>query len=75
MPEDTKQSRQRTEGSQGTGEPAWFTRANAALARETNDTVRAIAARTLEPGLPMADFGRLLAEAARRAEEDADRRS
>jgi hypothetical protein len=37
--------------------------------------VRAIAAQMLEPGLSMADFGRLLAEAARRAEEDADRRS
>lgn len=59
---------------QGIKQPDWLSPAEANLARETNDIVLAIAERDMEPGLAVTDFARLLAEAARRAEADADRR-
>jgi hypothetical protein len=60
---------------QGIEDAGWLTPAAAELARQTNDRVRTIADRELEPGLSPADFTTLLIEAAQRAEARADSRS
>ena len=57
---------------QGLAEDRWLSEGIAALARETNDAVRAIAARELDLGLSPCDFAGLLLEAAHRAQSDAD---
>jgi hypothetical protein len=57
---------------QGIERADWLTPATAELARQTNDRVRTIADRELEPGLSPADFITLLIEAAQRAKADAD---
>jgi hypothetical protein len=57
---------------QGIGQEEWIEPLIAELARQTNDEVRAIADRELEPGLSPSDFMVLLAAAATRAEADAD---
>lgn len=58
---------------QGIGAVEWLEPSIAQLARQTNDQVRALADRELEPSLSSGDFFVLLAAAARRAEADADR--
>jgi hypothetical protein len=58
---------------QGIGAADWLEPSIAALAQETNEKVRALADRELEPSLSPGDFLVLLAAAARRAEADADR--
>jgi hypothetical protein len=60
---------------QGLAEDRWLSEGIAALARETNDAVRAIAARELDLDLSPGDFAGLLLEAAHRAQSDADRGS
>ncbi len=57
---------------QGIGAAEWLEPSIAALAEETNDKVRALADRELDPSLSPGDFIVLLAAAARRAEADAD---
>ena len=57
---------------QGLRQDQWLTDRIAALARDTNDLVRAIAARELELGQTPGDFAGLLLEAAQRAQSDAD---
>ncbi len=58
---------------QGIGDAEWLEPSIAALARQTNEKVRALADRELDPSLSPGDFFVLLAAAARRAEADADR--
>ncbi len=58
---------------QGIGAAEWLEPSIAALAQQTNDQVRVLADRELEPSLSPGDFFVLLAAAARRAEADADR--
>jgi hypothetical protein len=60
---------------QGIANADWVVPANARLARETNDMVRALADREMEPGLSPADFTKLLIAAALRAEADAASRA
>ncbi|WP_119305059.1 hypothetical protein [Dongia deserti] len=57
---------------QGLTQDQWLTDRVATLARDTNDLVRAIAARELELGQAPGDFAGLLLEAAQRAQSDAD---
>lgn len=57
---------------QGLGKADWLSPATAQLARQTNDLVRALAAREMEPGLSPSDFTKLLIEAAQKAEADAN---
>lgn len=57
---------------QGLTRTDWLSPATTLLARQTNDLVRTLAAREMEPGLSTSDFTKLLIEAARQAEADAD---
>lgn len=57
---------------QGLGKTDWLSPATAQLARQTNDLVRALAAREMELGLSASDFTKLLIEAAQKAEAEAN---
>jgi len=59
-------------GLQGLGRPDWLSPDTALLARQTNDLVRDLAAKEMEPGLSASDFTKLLIEAARIAEAGSD---
>lgn len=57
---------------QGLGKADWLSPAIALLARQTNDLVRDLAAKEMEPGLSASDFTKLLIEAAQKAEAGSD---
>lgn len=59
-------------GLQGLSRTDWLSPATALLARQTNDLVRDLAAKEMEPGLSTSDFTKLLLEAAQKAEAASD---
>ena len=60
---------------QGIRRADWLSPAVAELARQTNDRVRAIADREMDPFLSPSDFTKLLMESGHRAEANADSQS